>query len=262
MSGKTMSEPSIISPPTAPAPASPPRELSAKASKRAWAEGRVRAWWLCGAVVLAVTTFYGISQTLNWWNDRKLITQGIAVDANIDEANGSTLQRKFLREEPVKVKLSFTLPDGTKQQVEGQLRPPGPAVTAQTPLPIHYDPKNPKRWTERSQLAPWAREMTVVWMILPVLALLFLIAFLQRRRMLGIWRNAPAAQAVVVDSRQTSIAPRSRVLRYALREGDRRVCQTLYPLNAGLPEPGETIWIIAPPEAPHRGIVAKLYEGE
>jgi hypothetical protein len=100
----------------------------------------------------------------------------------------------------------------------------------------------------------------LVWMLLPVPVVLLGIALLRRREVLNIWQSAPAMEAIVMDSRHSSIAPKSRVLRYSLREGDRRVCATLYPLAAGVPAEGETIVIVAPPEAPQRGIVAKLYQ--
>jgi hypothetical protein len=248
--------------PTDPPPPAPPRLLTRAATRRAWVEGRVRFWWSCAAVVLIVMTFIGVSQTLNWWRDRKLITQGVAVDAHIDEAMGSPMARVFVRDQPIRVKLSFPLADGTNQTVEGSLKPPGPAVTATKNIRIHYDPADPTRWTDRDEVIPWTREMTVVLMFLPVTALLFAIALLRRWQVLRTWRDAPALPAIVVDSRHSPMAPRSRVLRYSLRDGDRRVCHTLYPTRTGVPERGETIWLIAKPDQPQRGILAKLYEGK
>ena len=100
--------------------------------------------------------------------------------------------------------------------------------------------------------------MTAVALLLPVVALLVIVAFVRRAAVLRVWRNEPSAEAVVVDVKNSAIAPRSRILRLTLK-GDTRVFTTLYPLRAGVPAVGESIWVVAPPAKPNKGVVANLY---
>ena len=97
-------------------------------------------------------------------------------------------------------------------------------------------------------------------MLLPLLALAIVVMLLRRRRILKIWRSGEAAAAVVVDTKQSSIAPRSRVMRFALRDGDdRRVFQTLAPRSMGELNPGDEVMILHEPGNPGRAVVAELY---
>jgi hypothetical protein len=77
---------------------------------------------------------------------------------------------------------------------------------------------------------------------------------------MNVWRDGQAAVARVIGQRHTAIAPRSRVVRFALQDSDdRRVFTTLHP-SKDLPAAGELMWVVYPPNNPARAIVAKLYE--
>src|SRR4051812_44131086 len=97
----------------------PPRALTAKARRRAWAEPRVRFWWLLAIVLFGVALFFAITQYLEWSTERRLILNGTPVRARIDSADGIDLPGKSLRPDSI-VSLSFTL-DGQKHQVSGYL---------------------------------------------------------------------------------------------------------------------------------------------
>ena len=96
--------------------------------------------------------------------------------------------------------------------------------------------------------------------MLPIALLLLAIALLQRMRVLRVWRDGKLCRAIVVDLKNVSTAPRSRLIRYTLVEGsDNRIFKLLLPVRAGLPRDGELIDVLALLDTPGRAIAAKLY---
>jgi protocatechuate 3,4-dioxygenase beta subunit len=62
---------------------------------------------------------------------------------------------------------------------------------------------------------------------------------------------------------RAALAPRSRVCRYTITDGDdRRVFTTLYPTRYGIPERGNVLDMLILPDQPERGIVADFYVRE
>src|SRR5205807_195111 len=104
-------------------------------------------------------------------------------------------------------------------------------------------------------------EFAVPLMLLPITALLLAVAILRRRQVLAIWREGQPVHGVVIDIRQSAIAPLSRLVRYSIIENnDNRVFSTLIPAGFGIPDAGEMISLLALPMAPNRAIVTELYE--
>src|SRR5688500_2701886 len=62
-------------------PGDAPRALTAAARRRAWTEPRVRRWWLLAAGVLLLTLYVVLTQIAGWWSERRLLTEGTAVQA-------------------------------------------------------------------------------------------------------------------------------------------------------------------------------------
>ena len=78
--------------------------------------------------------------------------------------------------------------------------------------------------------------------------------------MLNAWRHGVPAVATVVDSKQSAIAPRSRVVRYTLAEGaDRRIFSTLFPASQGELQKDDELLVLIPPKHPDRAVIAELY---
>ena len=248
-------------PPTGPPPPSPPRDINARARRRAWDEAPVRLWWLSAIVIGLIAVYFAVTQLADALADRRLIEQGTQVDAEVLKVDGSNITRPMKRDVERLVTLRFTLPDGRAVETGDHRLSPDPDayVRVGTKIPIRVDPTDPTRWTDRTRPKPWLAELTAVALLLPLVALLLLVAFVRRAAALKIWRDAPAAEAVVVAVAHSAMAPRSRVLRLTLR-GDSRVFTTLYPLRGGLPAVGETIWVVAPTGKPNRAVVARLYE--
>ncbi|MCS7034866.1 MAG: hypothetical protein NZ561_12865 [Phycisphaerae bacterium] len=96
-------------------------------------------------------------------------------------------------------------------------------------------------------------------MLAPLLGLILAMILLSRRRVLSIWRDGVATEGLVIDARQSSIAPRSKMIRYVHADGeDQTVRAVLCP--AGLaPAGGQPIRIVHAPGNPDRAIAADLY---
>ena len=80
------------------APPDAPRELTAAARKGAWLEKHVRVWWVCGLVLLGITLYYAVSRLYSWNVERRLITQGKSVQAEVMhwERGGEAPKNKVL----------------------------------------------------------------------------------------------------------------------------------------------------------------------
>lgn len=243
------------------APPPPPRPVTPRARRRAWAEGSVRLWWMSAIVIGLIASYLAVTQLADALANRRLIEQGHLVEATVVELDQtrSTMTRPMDRNFSREVVLQYTPPGGVEQEVRGRLDArPGETVQVGQTMKIRVDPANPRRWTDRSRAKAWLAEMTSVALLVPLVAALLVVALLRRAAILRVWREEPASEAVVVDTAHSAMAPRSRALRLTIK-GDTRVFSTLYPLRAGVPAVGETLWVVAPPGKPQKAVVAGLY---
>jgi hypothetical protein len=238
-----------------------PRAVTARAARRSWNEAPVRVWEILTVIVLASITYFATTHLSRALRDRWLIEHGTPVQAHVDAANSmKQSSRPFDRRQTIIADLSYAAPDGRKIAVQGQLSPADGVLYIGQTIPLRIDPSEPERWTDRPDPPPWLAEMTAVLFLLPLLLLAVLMMLWTRWRTLNLWRRGEPAVAVVVDTKQSSIAPRSRVMRYALRDGaDRRVFSTLAPYAMGPLEPGDEVMILHAPGNPGRAVVAELY---
>jgi hypothetical protein len=244
-----------------------PRELTPRARRRSWNELPVRIWLILAIAVAFITAYFTVTKYLSGRHERWLITQGLAVNAELNRIQGTRdVNQQFKRTDRLFVELNYEVPGQPKlMYVPGWLsqlpdvRPP-PLVRVGEFIPIRVDPNDPKVWTDRTEPLPWIAEFTIVVLLLPLLALLVLVALLRRRQVINVWRRGEAAAAVVVDHKQSATAPFSRVIRFTFADGrDRRVWATLHPAK-GAPAAGETMWVVYPPGNPGRAVVASLYQ--
>jgi len=242
----------------------PPRQLTPRAARRSWNERPVRVCFILFVLVAATTGFVAVASFVRASAARKLVQEGQPVTATLAVAETSTVQgRMFDRTRLVgqTVELDYKLKDGREfKRVEGRITTDtGGSLTIGGPIEIRVDPADPKRWTDRTQPRSWATELSSAIMLFPLAVLLFVLMLMARARVLSLWRNGRVAEAVVVDASQSSIAPLSRTLRYALADGtDNRVFSTLCPADL-VPAAGETITLIVAERNPGRAIVASLY---
>jgi hypothetical protein len=238
-----------------------PRPITAKARRRSWAEMPVRVWLILTITVAVVTIYFTINRVHEAMQDRWLILHGTDVNAKFTMVNGDPFPKRRPRNETMQATIEYTI-NGTTYTPDFSLEAkPGAFAMVGTIFPIKIDPNDPTQWREVTEPKPWAQELTTLGFLVPLLALLLAVTILRRRGMLKVWRDGSLLSGEVVEIRQSAIAPRSRIARFILRDGeDRRVWATLVPTSAGIPAKGETIWLIALPNRLGRSIMARLYQ--
>jgi hypothetical protein len=241
-----------------------PRPANPRARHRSWAELSVRIWLILTITIAAVTVWFTVSRVLESLDDRWLIEHGTPVVAKFKVVNGDPVAgHQFARKEALPCVITIPV-NGVPKDLEIRLEPKENAFAkVGADLPIRIDPNDPQRWTERTQPNPWLNELRMVWLLAPLAGVLLAVTIWKRYGVLRVWRGEPLAAATVVEVRHTAVAPLSRLVRFSFVEGeDRRVHGALMPTRAGIPDKGETIWLICPPGKPSRAIVAELYKEE
>jgi hypothetical protein len=225
----------------------------------------VRIWCVLAITLAIVIVYFTVSQVVAGAAERAMILDGIPVTADVIQIMGTTNpQVAFHRNETLGAKVRYTIPgEQTPRLVSGPLSILGQGDAVIHPgdqIALRIDRDDPTHWTDRTEPRSWIVELSVAMVLLPLLALILLIAVLQRARILRIWQNGEETLASIVDIRQTALAPRSRLLRFTLADGSSaRVCSVLLPTRAGVPRQGETVVLVMPKGVPERAVVAKLY---
>jgi hypothetical protein len=243
------------------APPAAPRPLTARARHRSWNEPRVRFLWLAALVLLAAAVYVGLIQTTQWRHDMRLVRYGTPVTAMVVEADGASHAGPEFSP-PVSVKLKYEL-NGKPYTVSGIVEAgDGPRyVSPKRPLAIRVDPAHPTDWTARDHPTSLVRELLGAGLILVVVLVLLLLALLARQRVLRLWRDGQALAAVVVQTAHSALAPRSRAVRCTLSDhSDKRLITIFIPHAIAQLAPGDTLYLIVPPNRPHRALPAMLYQ--
>lgn len=254
--------PAVSHPPQRVMPELPPvpRQLTARARRRAWNEPRVRFLWIAAIVLFGAACYIAVLQTTQWQHDMRLVRSGTVVSAYVVEADGAAHAGPEFTP-PVSVKIKYDL-DGKSHTVTGIIQAgEGPRyVSPRTNLPIRVDPDHPEDWTARDHLSSIFRELLGAGLVLIVVLLTLLVTLLVRQRVLRIWRDGQILQAVVIQCAHSAMAPRSQAIRCALRDHpDKRLFTVFIPYSAARLSPGDALQLIAPPNHPERAIPAMLY---
>jgi hypothetical protein len=246
--------------PLPPQPPAAPRELTPAVLRRAWGEKHVRVWWLLGLVTLGIVCYYAISRAHAWSHERRLITAGAAVTAEVMHwgKDGEAPKRKVVAADaPVQIRYAY---NGATYRPFGVLGGRKTQILTGEMIPVYVDPADPTRWTARTAPGSLAQELLSATLLVPFVVVLFVLALWSRRRVLRVYRHGEAVLAEVVAIGHAAAAPRSRVVRCAVHEGgDDRVIKVVLPAGKA-PRVGESLWLIAPPGRPEQGIPAALFE--
>lgn len=195
--------------------------------------------------------------------ERDVILNGIPVTAKVTNVENNFVRGKKERNtRGLAVALTYQLPGAEQEErdVPGRLPPNIPEqVAIDDELPVRISRTDPRIWTGKKEAETIASSLLVGLALAPIALLLVVAMVLARRRIISIWRDGVDADAVVVDSHQSSIAPLSRVVRFALTDGpDQRVFSTLCPTRHA-PQKGEHVVVLHARNNPGRAVLADLY---
>ncbi len=248
----------------------PPRKVTATVRRRAWTEPRVRGWWAMALGILLLILYLVVTHATAWWAERRLLTNGVAVQATIvraqNDLNDITVPDKNMPSDS-ECTLEFVL-DGKSYTVRGQLvehMENAPHITTGPahPVMLQVDPDNPEeRWTDRTTTPPFfSRRLIGVAIASPVMAVLALVAVFKRRGVLSVWRDGRAAEGLVVDTRQTPVAPTAQVVRCTPADsGDKRVFTVYLPAGAAKVAAGDVVSVVRPASKPEPAYAAAWFD--
>lgn len=246
-----------------PAPPAPPRELSPHVRRRAWSERQVRTWLILALAMFAIAAYYAAVRSYDWSRETSLIRSGANVDAEIMgwEPGVDVLKGKVIKELDTPIDIKYTY-NGQTYRPHGVLAGRTEQIVTRTIIPIYVDPKDPIRWTARTQPAPLTQEMLPAIILTPFVVVLAALTLWKRAQVLRTYQTGESALAEVVGVAQSAMAPLSRMLRCALHadgEGGARVVRLVLPARLA-PPVGDLLWVIYPPRRPDRAIPAALFE--
>src|SRR5688572_23195450 len=191
----------------------PPRPLTPRVRRRAWAEPHVRFWWLAAAALVAAGVYMVAVEYTAWRREVWLVRNGTPVQAKLEQSAGETVAGR-----PVPHDLSVLLIyewEGRQRQSWGLLEGRGPkeVILTKSTIPIRVDPNNPDRWTYRKEPPGIVADLLGAALAFALAPLALLAAVSLRRGVLRTWRDGEAADAIVVARHTTALAPRARAVR-------------------------------------------------
>jgi hypothetical protein len=249
--------------------AEPPRPLTPAARRRSWNEPKVRAWWLAALAMLLLAAWLLIEQISLAREARYRVAHWKRINSALIEVIGDS-SRKSYRVPPDQivvfdVKLSYAdpdaKPDAPRQEVKGRLAAQTEPLSPGQSIPILVDPTDPHHWTDRVTPQPLFEQLLAPVLVAPLPIIFALVAWLQRQRILTLWRDGTLRQGTVVGRKHSAVAPRSDILRCQVEGApDNRLLQVAVPRAAFAFQPDDPIALITPQEKPDRAIAAMLYE--
>lgn len=244
-----------------PQPPDAPRPVTGRVKRRALRDKHVKVWWMLGLALLAITTYYAASRAYAWSRETRLISHGQKVMAEVkswEPGNPNTPKGKVVQAD-TPVDILYTV-NGTSYRPYGQLAGRTKQITTGEIIPIFIDPADPTRFTARTEPATLSHELVGVMMLAPGVLLLLAVALWQWWRVISIYRGGEAVLAEVLSVGHSASGPASRLVRCAVHQGDNdRIIKTVLPARQ-TPNPGELLWLIAPPGRPHLGVPAILFQ--
>lgn len=251
--------------PNEPAPA--PRAVTSRVRRHAWFEASVRQWWLAAMLLLLAVGYFAYQQYREASQEAWLREKGTRIEAIVwrveDHVPGRPLRPTDL------MRLEVNDPEQLQKLTDPkpftlQATAPGAkgVLTTGEPLTILVDPASPTSvWTSRLEPVPLLPRLTIAFMILPFALVVSVVAIWMHRRIINVWINGQAHEAVVMDTRQTATAPMSWLVHCAYRSlPERRLMKIFLPHSVGRPANGQIIWVIAPEANPLQAIAAASYE--
>jgi hypothetical protein len=205
---------------------------------------------VAGLILGLVSLSFCLTELRAWYRESRLIRKGTAVQARVEEVEGLTVAGKTRNLRPeTPFRLSFPWNDD-RREVMGRGEDLGgrSQLTTGDTITLRVDPKNPDRWTARDQ--PSSLLGRIWWGLLiplPIMFVLLVVSVARRSAVLRAWRGGEAVAALVVETRQSAVAPLSTVVRCTpADESDNRVLTVYVPRRFGRPRHGDPLWLLVP----------------
>jgi len=229
-----------------------PRELSPRVRSKAWREPNIRFWWLAALAFFAIGAYFVVGGWLTWRHESMLVENGVSLDATLVEVTylSQPLRLPGKSFDPSNlVRIEFPW-HGEQHTTRSMLASghKGFVIVGQT-VQVRVNPRDPDDWTELTESEPLLHRILGGLIPLPIALVAFLGSWWMRRRLLRIWRSGPSVHALVIESRHSAVALRSRRVRCTpAAEGDARVFTVYVPSSAERIAEGDLLWVIAAPD--------------
>jgi hypothetical protein len=229
------------------APVTPPRGVSKLVRRRIWLEPSVRFWWLAGAVMLLVAVGFSVQDLRLWLQELRLIRQGAVVPAMVLVADGIDIKDKKLP--PTAITTLRYQFKGKTYDVTGTLAGRKELILTGHPVDLRIDPDQPDVWTYRSEPTSIVAALLGPIIVFPLGLIGLLVALWKRGRLERLWKTGPARLAIVIETRQTALAPMSKLVRVTPQGvGDRRLYTVYVPHTVRQLQHGDLLWMISHPD--------------
>ena len=226
------------------APSAPPRELTRRVGRRAWAQPHVRFWWLIAVVLGVIALGSGILAAADWNHERRLVSEGTPINAVVQQAGDQTLAGRKQPPDTLCI-LRFDWQGSPHVTQAAYLAGRDEFVAPQDVVRIFVNPKDPDDWTARTSPGPIGPRLLGAEIALVAGLAALAIGWLSRARVLDVWRNGQAVESLVIEGRNTALAPLSRAVRCTpVEDADARVFSVYVPARAGKLERGDRIWVL------------------
>jgi hypothetical protein len=222
-----------------------PRQVTRSIGLRAWSQPDVRFYWVIALVLGIVALGMGIAVGMDWNHERRLVSHGTPVDAIVQQAGEQTLAGRKQPPDTLCI-LRFEWHGSPHVTRPAYLAGRQEYVAPQDVVRIFVNPDDPDDWTARSEPGPIGPRLLGAVIALAAALVALAVAWLYRARVLSVWRNGESVEALVIESRNTALAPMSRAVRCTpAEEADTRVFSVYVPARAGKLERGDRIWILS-----------------
>ena len=238
-----------------------PRPITPGVRRRAWREQHVRRALALLVVTAVAGVGLGVTQYVRWDRERRLIVEGVPVmgmmvntDENVQVVEGHTVRSGAI------IGMTYTL-GGQSYRSNGPLEgyPSGLRFSKKADVPLRVDPKDPGRWTSRTEPVSLMQALLGTLLLTPLVVGVAVATWWKRRWALRVYRDGVPTPAEVVTTTPAVLSVGGRTVRYVTGEGG-RVRSALLPAKAaaGLAA-GDLIWLLVRP-GESDGVPAVVFE--
>ena len=221
------------------------RTVTPRVSRRAWADPAVRTWWLLAVAVALAVAAYAASQGVERATENRLIRDGVPVQATVMGNSQKATPGMAIVADQEDVTVEFPW-KGSPARPLGHLTR---NATIGEVVSLHVDPADVTQWTDRTEPTPLLTRLFVGVAILPVVPVLFAVAWVIRRRVLKTYAAGTPAVATVAGRGQSPVAPMSYAVRCSVNDSADRTIHTVFVPRRAVPRPpikGDGIDVIVP----------------